>query len=615
MKRCAGVALLLLILIAAPAEAGTYEVKTCSPTAPGGVNNAWTYAVAPISGSLTQEQAAGYVHDDSCTARDGLAIRANTAGGDHLAFWGVAATWEFTAPPDTQIVAAKLWRYARVAQTDTGNSEGRWETLAQVPFGAEIGGPLGQDQCKPGSLGYPNPCIRGERGLGPGALSSFEAVTKKLSFGLFCGTDKGTIQGCHTGPSGAPLGEFALRASVVTIRDEVAPAVTAGGSLLADGWQRGDASIDWAATDSAGIRTSRLAMDGQEMTRTDVPCDYTFPAPCPPSKSGTLGMGTTPIADGTHQLHLVVDDAAGNPSAMTRTVKVDSHGPTAVLSRASSRSITVTASDTASGVAGGTISIRNSRSEPFRALPTTFAKGRLTAKLDRGSASRVGISVSVSDNAGNVTAGQLSEMSLRVGGRRLRGGAASVGYSRRAAFSGRLETRDGVPLAGQAVAVEQTSRAAGSSSTVVATVTTDARGRFTYRAPTGPSRRLRFIYAGASGLAPLTRSAQLRVRATSTIHASRTRLRGGGRVKFSGRLGLRGAKVPRSGKLVDLQAYDAGRWRTFATARARGSKGAWSSSYRFGGSPGRYPVRLRIRREDVFPYDLGYSRSVVVRVR
>ena len=89
----------------------------------------------------------------------------------------------------------------------------------------------------------------------------------------------------------------------------------------------------------------------------------------------------------------------------------------------------------------------------------------------------------------------------------------------------------------------------------------------------------------------------------------------GGRVRFSGRLGLRFARVPRGGKLVDLQAFDRGRWRTFATARARGSKGAWRSTYRFGKSPGRYRVRLRIRREAVFPYDLGYSRSVTVRVR
>jgi hypothetical protein len=275
----------------------------------------------------------------------------------------------------------------------------------------------------------------------------------------------------------------------------------------------------------------------------------------------------------------------------------------------------VSVSDGASGVAGGTISVRNSTAEPFRALPTTVLNGRLTAKVDRGSAARARISISVSDNAGNVTAGEMSEMSLRVGGRTLRGGAASVAYRRAAAFSGRLATRDGVPLAGQPVAVEQTSRAAGSSPTVVGTVTTDAKGRFMYRAPAGPSRRLRFLFAGAPGFAPLTRGAQLRVRASSTIHASPPTLRGGGRVRFSGRLGLLGATVPRSGKLVDLQAFDGGRWRTFAAARARGSKGAWSSSYRFAGTPGRYPVRLRIRREDVFPYDLGYSRSVIVRVR
>ena len=35
----------------------------------------------------------------------------------------------------------------------------------------------------------------------------------------------------------------------------------------------------------------------------------------------------------------------------------------------------------------------------------------------------------------------------------------------------------------------------------------------------------------------------------------------------------------------------------------------------FGGNAGSYRVRLRIRREAAFPYDLGYSPSVVVRVR
>jgi hypothetical protein len=202
-------------------------------------------------------------------------------------------------------------------------------------------------------------------------------------------------------------------------------------------------------------------------------------------------------------------------------------------------------------------------------------------------------------------------MSLRVRGKKLHGGSASVAYRHAAKVSGRLTTRDGVPLAGQPVTIQQTWPAAA----VIGTVATDAKGRFRWKAPAGTSRRLVIAFRGAPDLVPLSRKARLRVHALSTIHASRHVLHGRGTVRFSGRLGLFRAKVPHSGKLVDLQAFDHGRWRTFDTARARGSKGEWHSSYTFGGIPGRYPIRLRIRREAVFPYDLGYSRSVVVRVR
>jgi hypothetical protein len=88
-----------------------------------------------------------------------------------------------------------------------------------------------------------------------------------------------------------------------------------------------------------------------------------------------------------------------------------------------------------------------------------------------------------------------------------------------------------VALAGQPIALEAGSRVAGSTPAVVATVATDARGRLSYRAPAGPSRRLRLSYTGIPGrLVPLTRTAQLRVRASSTIHASPRTIRGSGRV-------------------------------------------------------------------------------------
>ena len=64
-------------------------------------------------------------------------------------------------------------------------------------------------------------------------------------------------------------------------------------------------------------------------------------------------------------------------SSVTRTVTIDTHGPEVTLSRASGRTITVQVADSASGVAGGTIEVRNRRNDPFRALPTTLANGRL----------------------------------------------------------------------------------------------------------------------------------------------------------------------------------------------------------------------------------------------
>jgi hypothetical protein len=267
--------------------------------------------------------------------------------------------------------------------------------------------------------------------------------------------------------------------------------------------------------------------------------------------------------------------------------------------------------DAASGVAGGGIEVRDSTGAPFRALPTTLTGGTLTAKLDHGSASRIGIRVSAADVAGNAATGQLVEMALS----HVRRGRVSLGYNRAVTISGRLRTRDGVTITGQPVQVVQTVRQTGATPQLVQTLATDARGRFSFRAAAGPSRRLRFTFPGGGDALPRSRAASVLVRATSTIHASPSVVTQGGRVRFSGRLGLRSASVPRGGKLVDLQAFDRGRWRTFATARARGSKGAWRSAYRFGNSPGDYRVRLRIRREDVFPYDLGYSRSVTVRVR
>ena len=73
--------------------------------------------------------------------------------------------------------------------------------------------------------------------------------------------------------------------------------------------------------------------------------------------------------------------------------------------------------------------------------------------------------------------------------------------------------------------------------------------------------------------------------------------------------------MPRRGKLIELQAYDAGRWRTFRTVRTRRS-GSFSASYSFKHvvASRSFRFRARARYERSYPFLLGTSRTVRVGV-
>jgi hypothetical protein len=123
-----------------------------------------------------------------------------------------------------------------------------------------------------------------------------------------------------------------------------------------------------------------------------------------------------------------------------------------------------------------------------------------------------------------------------------------------------------------------------------------------------------FRPGGSSPELACSRSVKLNVRAGLRLHASPHRVPPGGRVRFRGT--LIGHPIPRVGKLIDLQAFDGGRWRTFMTVRAHRS-GAFRARYRFTRtfSARTFRFRAQARRESRYPYALGYSRVVRVRVR
>ena len=65
--------------------------------------------------------------------------------------------------------------------------------------------------------------------------------------------------------------------------------------------------------------------------------------------------------------------------------------------------------------------------------------------------------------------------------------------------------------------------------------------------------------------------------------------------------------------MLVLQGFDDGKWRTFEDTRTN-RKGRWRVSYGFSGQPGTYPIRVRIRKQSGFPFELGYSRRLTIRV-
>jgi hypothetical protein len=181
-----------------------------------------------------------------------------------------------------------------------------------------------------------------------------------------------------------------------------------------------------------------------------------------------------------------------------------------------------------------------------------------------------------------------------------------VGYGRATRFRGRLTTRDRNPIQDAEVLVFSQARRDGAPMRLVATLKTSRRGGFSFRAPKGVSRTIRFRYGGTGTIRTATRNVGLLVRAGSSIRTGRRRYVNGETAEFRGR--LRGRGIPAEGKLVELQVLLRGRFRTFATTRAN-RRGRWAYRYRFDGTRGRqvYRFRARVPRESNYPYESGTS--------
>jgi hypothetical protein len=206
----------------------------------------------------------------------------------------------------------------------------------------------------------------------------------------------------------------------------------------------------------------------------------------------------------------------------------------------------------------------------------------------------------------------------RLGWRRRRGARLTVSFRAAATLSGRLVTAAGAGVAGRSLRVVSRFSRGASARRRVDAIATGPHGGFRLALPAGPSRRIAVSYRGGPGRAASGRSGlELRVRSPLSLHAGPRRLSNGESLSLRGRVGSRGAPLPRPGKLVAIQYYETGarRWRPVAIVRSD-QGGRFRAAYRFRYVTGTARIRLRAvaLAEERWPYAPGASRPLTVRV-
>jgi hypothetical protein len=192
----------------------------------------------------------------------------------------------------------------------------------------------------------------------------------------------------------------------------------------------------------------------------------------------------------------------------------------------------------------------------------------------------------------------------------------TIGFGRSARVVGRLVDTTGSPIAGAHLSVTSRLDRLGATERDVATVTTNANGRFRWRTTAGPSRLLRIGYRAYRSDERLTAFAELKlgVRPAIALSVRPRQVRNGGRVRFRGRL-LGGPGRARTQVVLEAVGRRGRQRVPVATLRA-GRDGRFRFSYRFLRSfaPFTYRFRARLIPQASYPYAAGASPAVVVRI-
>lgn len=299
-----------LALAPAGASAATYDVNTCNAAAGGSV-----LAMTQVNSSAGKVTTNVNCPASTTNHRTGLGIfdTLNQAGGTPV---GTRVEWRATAPAGLTISRVSVRRYM-------GSRSMSWRPYVSVDDQIAAGQTctIGESQVSC-AVGSSDP----QHAENNASLTNLNASS--WAIGVVCGTDVATCPNSTT-PNFERVYAY-LYSATTTINDPEAPAVSAiTGDITAGGWLSGPKQVTFSATDSSGIQSTSLLVDGGAIAAAPATCDYTRMRPCE-NATRQVTLDVASLGEGAHTVTAQATDAAGQVSSgPALPVLVDTKAPSA----------------------------------------------------------------------------------------------------------------------------------------------------------------------------------------------------------------------------------------------------------------------------------------------
>lgn len=553
---CLASSALIIGWLAAPVQAGTYRVYSCKT--PSGT-------VAPTDGWSASSIAQFTSPQNGCASGGSL----NLALAPDINNPATASlmTWRWEAPSGAAIVSYRVWRTAQLTPAYEPNATP--VVFVARPVNA-LSSAYVSDGCR---LSDGCTVLGGAPGINPSNLITENLESMGNVDRWFMNVDCGGVAGynCVPRPAGSPTATVSIYGAEFTLRDTQPPASRElAGRLSSGATHSGTEIASFTVSDSqAGVYRAFLEVDGKTLKSAvmdsndgrcadagvdpTTPYEFLYREPCPKSVQYDMSFDTTTVADGTHKVRVLVEDASGNRTSVLSAPEfvVKNGGPGAGGSTGAGG-----AGSTGAANDGGTSGARGAT-----ASACNLSVGGITARFSRTDAARATVR---------------------------HGGAFTI--------KGRAPANVDIDVF----------HVRGSKVTALGSLRTSAGGTFNerFRSRQGGGT---IQLCGPGVAASLT----LRVKAKVTFKVKLSRY---GLVRYSGRVAT--GQIPKGGKIVAIQGKAGSSWQTFALRRTDRT-GRFKGRYRLRVViPGaKLKFRVRVPSEAGYPFVGVVSKPVTKRVR